>query len=954
MGVSTGASIRVFGVAALLFAGAAYSQTALATNDPVLADGLESFNKGSYSYSLPRLLQAANHGSPVAMRRLGIVYQDGLLHPADPRWGLQWFQRAVFAGDAGADSYIGDDYALGSLGSKDPAKARLWYDRGYVGKDARATLILAELAYRGTGERMNLGRGGSLLDAANGFRKPTDEPPLQPRLASDYFELGARYDAAKDAPHKPALAAALYAKAAALGQLSAAIAESKLYLGGHGLRQDLPKAASILDAFEQTKSISFHAGYVADNSEASSLADGYAAIGEAYERLGGSQTMNAVPMYKKASYLGTALPAVTLAMRYAKGDGIAKNVPAASDMLLDLPKTSNYYSQEARLMVVPTLKLLSSDYAKGEGVAADPVRANILEQRAEALMRLMPVAAAGMASAMPAPAAPLLRYPNMLAPPSVAPGAQFPVSVSLNSVKLDQGTSIVSGDAGNGQLSIPFPDGMTSILIVVTLMPSKMTIVDGVYQRTIELTKTQDTLPAVFMLQANSDPGPSTIFATLSYNGAPIGMIRRDVNVAVAQAAPTTGAAVPMKQMAVIGPPAGGASVPSAPTPAAPAGNQASTATAITLNPEERAADMTITELTEAGGGLRYLVTTKESEFDESTVPSSAATLTAIVNKLYSDMESWGEQLDEGTLSSTQVKNYVNGAMSTFYDQQAPDAFKRMYTKLEKRGERPQTILVLTDKPVLPWELMRPTSADGLREDPLAVTVAIVHTNSTSAPKVLPPLREGVQAVAVVAPTYTGDALAGAQQEVKNMQAVFPDLQQVAGTLTAVSKLAQHPPDGIVHYAGHGVVTTSKVAPNSLALPLSDSNTMDPATWKGLVEDEAALPGGQVTHPFYFFNACDQGQSQGVLNYVDGWAPALMQSGASGYLGALWKVSDTTAESFSKHFYTELAQKMASNQAWSVADVVTDARAATYKEKFDPTALSYILYAHPYLTMNQQ
>jgi TPR repeat protein len=954
MGVSVGASIRILGVCALLLAGPACSQTATATNDPVLADGLDSFNKGSYQYALPRLLQAANHGSPVAMRRLGLIYQDGKLHKADPRWGFQWFQRAVFAGDAGADSYIGDDYAMGSIGSKDAAKARLWYERGYVGKDARATLILAEMAYRGTGERMDLGRGVSLLDAASSFRKLTDELPLQPRLASDYFELAARYDSAKDAPHKPALAAMLYAKSAALGQLSAAIAESRLYLGGHGLRQDLPKAAAILDAFQKTKSISFHATYVEDNSEATTLAGGYIAVGAAYERLGGPRTIDAVPVYKKAAYLGTALPAVTLAMRYAKGDGVAKNVPAASDMLLDLPETPNYYSAEAKPAAVAALRLLSSDYANGEGVAADPARAKVLQQRAEELMRMMPVAVAAMASAMPAPAAPLLRYPNMLAPPSVAPGAQFPVSVSLNSAKLDQGTSIVSGDNGSGQLSIPFPDGMTSIQIVVTLMPSKMTIVDGVYQRTIELTKTQDTLPAIFMLQANSDPGPSTIFATMSYNGAPIGMIRRDVTVAAAQTAPTTGAVVPLKQMAVIAPPAVGVPVPSAPTPAAPAGNQTSTATAITLNPEERAADMTITELTEAGGGLRYLVTTKESEFDESTVPSSAATLTAIVSKLYSDMESWGEQLDEGTLTSTQVKNYVNGAMSMFYDQQAPDAFKRMYTKLEKRGERPQTILVLTDKPVLAWELMRPTSSDGVREDPLALTVAIVHTNSTSAPKVLPPLMEGVQAVEVVAPTYTGDALAGAQQEVKNMQAVFPDLQQVAGTLTAVSKLAQHPPDGIVHYAGHGVVTTSKVAPNSLALPLSDSNTMDPATWKGLVEDGAALPGGRVTHPFYFFNACDQGQSQGVLNYVDGWAPALMQSGASGYLGALWKVSDTTAESFSKHFYTELAQKMASHQAWSVADVVTDARAATYEEKYDPTALAYILYAHPYLTMDQQ
>ncbi len=318
----------------------------------------------------------------------------------------------------------------------------------------------------------------------------------------------------------------------------------------------------------------------------------------------------------------------------------------------------------------------------------------------------------------------------------------------------------------------------------------------------------------------------------------------------------------------------------------------------------------------------------------------------AIVAKLYSDLEAQGNKLDQigGPAASQQAKDFAEGQGLSLYDDEAPQAFKVVYQALKKMGAPPRTIEVLTDDPSLPWELMRPMTNDGKRENFLGLTVSVVHSTSTSTPRVPPPHAESVDAIEVVMPQYTGSvALPGAQKELQSMKASFPGLTPVNGTVTDVSSLARDLPDGIIHYAGHGVMVTTPGLPPDVAILLNGGSIV-PATWLSLAE-------GGTGHPFYFFNACDLGQSTAVLNYVDGWAPTLMQSGASGYLGALWKVSDATAASYSAHFYADLKVKLARTMPWSVADVVTQARQQTYAEAYDPTALAYVLYSAPYQTL---
>jgi len=645
-------------------------------------------------------------------------------------------------------------------------------------------------------------------------------------------------------------------------------------------------------------------------------------------------------MYRHAADLGYPEALMALADRYVQGTAEAQNLPMARSLLTGW----NVCLREDGLLQSRYLDALDrfNGQVKAQGVIA-PIPYPVCPA----------AATANAVIAVEEPPPVLSRFPNMLAPNTVTPQQKFPVMVSLNTSKVDSGTKIVSAaKQQDGEVVVSMPDGMTSILISVSLVAPQMTSMDGNSTQNIELTRDQDSSTAVFQMQAGTDPGVEPIFATMMYNGAFLASVRRDVTVAV------QGGAANMVTTAAPAP------VGSAPTPPAVTGSrltlQASAAPAvgleapkpavqhlpeIRLEPEARAPDITIQEI-QAGGSLIYTVTSPLLPGFEKSVVPVAATRQAIVAKLYTDLEAQGNKLDQlgGKDASQQAKDFAEGQGAALYDNQAPQAFKTVYQKLKKMGAPPLTIEVLTDEPSLPWELMRPLTDDGKRENFLGITLSVVHSTASSTPRVAPPQAEMLNKISVVMPQYTGDlALAGAQKELQAMKASFPKLNLVTGTVTAVSSLARGVPDGIIHYAGHGVRVTTKGLPPDVGILLADGSLV-PATWLSLTENGTG-------HPFYFFNACDLGQSDSVLNYVDGWAPRLLQSGASGYLGALWKVSDKTAGSFSAHFYADLKVKLNAGTPWSVADLVTQARRETYAEAYDPTALAYVLYAAPYQTL---
>ena len=114
-----------------------------------------------------------------------------------------------------------------------------------------------------------------------------------------------------------------------------------------------------------------------------------------------------------------------------------------------------------------------------------------------------------------------------------------------------------------------------------------------------------------------------------------------------------------------------------------------------------------------------------------------------------------------------------------------------------------------------------------------------------------------------------------------------------------------------------------------------------------LMTFQGIIPTLPEMHFLFFFNACDIGKAHHVANFVDGWAPAVLEAGASGYIGGLWPLTNRGATKFAELFYQQLEQSLATGQPTNVADILRQVRKHFY-ENGDPTFLGYVYYGDPH------
>ncbi len=553
----------------------------------------------------------------------------------------------------------------------------------------------------------------------------------------------------------------------------------------------------------------------------------------------------------------------------------------------------------------------------------------------------------------PSPAPPPIeRYPNIEAPDTVALGQEIAVQVSLTSDQIAPETKIISGAQIGGKIQFQMAAGENQWTLTVNLTAPGLEFSRGTNTADITLKRDGDSTLAVFYLRPKAEVAipelhqDTKILATLMHDGAFIARLSRPLTIVNSAARP---AAKPAAQ-------APRPAVSSAAAPAAAAQPPASRQ-AIDFNPDLAAPDLTIIE-NRVGNILRVTFITPHTTPVEADILDPDK-LHDWISAHYAQMATQGRgaALESPAPETTpQYKaDYIRGFGGELYDKFAPQVFKDLFWRLydNSRNHSPNnpnaqwdfdSIQVLSDDPAIPWELMRPARADGsARADFLGLHFLIARWPLGQHGAARPPQSLVLGRSAVIAPVYTGARqLASAGQEMATLKQL-PGFQQITGDYAAVRDLAMHPPQGIVHFAGHGAVLDKSGVPQ-FAILLQDTE-MDPATWQSLNASASAS-----THPLYFFNACDVGESRRFLNDVDGWAPMLLSSGASGYIGALWPVGDSTAEAIAVRFYTELSGSVSTGHA-KVARALADARAAVFNETSDPTALAYVFYGDPYLML---
>lgn len=281
---------------------------------------------------------------------------------------------------------------------------------------------------------------------------------------------------------------------------------------------------------------------------------------------------------------------------------------------------------------------------------------------------------------------------------------------------------------------------------------------------------------------------------------------------------------------------------------------------------------------------------------------------------------------------------FMRGLGAKLWREFAPASVKDAFWTLHDRlGDRFASIQIYTDDPALPWELMRPSRAGAEPLDFLGIgyRVARWHVGTGGEAAGRPPQALAIRNLLAVAPAYEGRARLPEQDSELAVLESIAGFRRIDGDFSTFADLVADMPDGVVHFSGHGRIQPGPVGADEYAILLSDG-ALDLTTWRGLAA------GAGAGRALFFFNACDVGRAGRIAGFVDGWAPAVLEAGASGYIGGLWPLSDRGAFDFAAHFYAGMEDEIRRNPAY-LADMLRHARARFYATG-DPTYLAYGFY----------
>ena len=514
------------------------------------------------------------------------------------------------------------------------------------------------------------------------------------------------------------------------------------------------------------------------------------------------------------------------------------------------------------------------------------------------------------------------RHCTVEAQERVVVGKRMPVLVSITEEEFSPGTEIVTGArTADGRLRLPIG------AMQVVLMAPAFDIEEAMLP--LIVPSEGDSMPALFQLVPRPIQKPSLetrLHVSLWRDGTRIASVFRRVTI--------------------LRPDATGGQKPD-PEPAA-------RNTTAPIREVSRLPDLTL-ELWSDGGRLGKVNVTVASPYRQTprhevwTIESNLRDwLKARMTQAHAASRGVGVGARQ---ASTPKPGSNEPAMATWvglgrdiYRHLAPPAFQQMFWDIrDELGSDFRTIQIYTDLPWIPWELMIPSRSDGSGEHGFLgaeLEMARWHLSERTALLKPPPQRPRMSGMLVIAPEYEGERRLAAQSDEVAGLRQFDGMREVPGRIDDLTQLLADLPQAIVHFAGHGLVQADRGI-DSYSILLEDGR-INLTTWMGL------SPTRFETHPFFLFNSCDVGQSQRIADFVQGWAPAVLELGACGYIGALWPLEDDAASAFVVDFYSRLYSE--GPLRGRVAAALLETR-RSFLDQGHPIALAYVFYGDPHLTL---
>lgn len=288
--------------------------------------------------------------------------------------------------------------------------------------------------------------------------------------------------------------------------------------------------------------------------------------------------------------------------------------------------------------------------------------------------------------------------------------------------------------------------------------------------------------------------------------------------------------------------------------------------------------------------------------------------------------------------------NQLEGIGQRLYRDLLPDQLKMAYRRMRQvRTVQPLTLLLMSDEPWIPWELVKPYEevfvAGGeleIIDDPFWCEAFFL---TRWLPGAWPAQVLQIDQVAVVLPA---SSLVYSQHELDYLgqlsaQQAGPSLTSLS-TCSAVKNQFAAGQTQLWHFACHGDFVGAD--PDASAVHLDDGR-FEPDDIIGVVES-----GVRRARPMVVLNACHTGRSDFALTGIGGWASRFLRAGATTFVGTQWEARDDLAAEFMVTCYTALAGGVPLGQAIHTARMQVKAH-----DPGNPTWLSYVVYGNPTLNM---
>jgi hypothetical protein len=291
-------------------------------------------------------------------------------------------------------------------------------------------------------------------------------------------------------------------------------------------------------------------------------------------------------------------------------------------------------------------------------------------------------------------------------------------------------------------------------------------------------------------------------------------------------------------------------------------------------------------------------------------------------------------------LTARQRMSQLQNTGTLLFDQFFPED---MQAYLWKHRDRVHDLIVYTDEPYIPWELVHLKPPRGKRGTTprFLASGGLVRWQLGSFPPPRVRVRRG--RARSICPVYANPMF---KNDVGLAEAGYLrdrfGAKPVTATPAGVERLLRSGEFDLLHFSGHGAASPDDISEAKVLLrgQRRGSTVREQYLSSNDVKQNVDWADHGVAGPLVVLNACQTGRSGELLTTAGGFAKAFLDAGASAFVSCLWSVHEEPARVFVETLYDELLKGTQMSRASALA------RAAA-REAGDPTWLAYVVYARP-------